>query len=304
MGEAWQHFNLALLRQRIGDRWPPALSSASPTAERRLRGGYRSRDFGLQSARGLSRSGPHISSAYAGVADDGHGCFSQVETPLLRPARADRWDALQLPPGRVLSDRYEDSIPPIDRWKVTVESEGEDYGEGEEFGKDAHVATIRLLRVRLGSGYDLLGALYDVDEYGGDLLQVGNAVLGNDRHNPTQRVSKWFPGPGNAMLIVDSFKFEPDWRGYGLEPLLAGLAIRKLSDGVKFVAVRLARSSLPRGKGRDVALAEMERPWRVLGFRHYRAAVWLSDPHAPSFVSTLDGLRSRFGVEKQIPPPE
>lgn len=190
-----------------------------------------------------------------------------------------------------LSDMYYEGIPPIDTWTVTVE---ETHGDGPR------VAAGELLRVTLGSGYDLIRALDDLDEYGGGLSQVGDAVLDDEGENPTRRISELVPGGGDAMLIVDTFKLDPDWRGYGLEPLLAGLALRKLAHGVKFAAIHLPRSSLPRGKGREMARAEMERPWRTLGFYHYRRAVWISDPHAPSVASKLDGLRRRFGVEEQI----
>src|SRR4051812_8931251 len=75
-----------------------------------------------------------------------------------------------------------------------------------------------------------------MDSYTGDVAGIGEVVL-------DVAAGDWAPGlqttlahPVGDLLVMDRVILEPGWRGVGLGPVLAGSAIRRLSQGFAAVA--------------------------------------------------------------------
>jgi GNAT superfamily N-acetyltransferase len=113
---------------------------------------------------------------------------------------------------------------------------------------------------------------------------------------------------GSGMLVIDTVRLEPDWRGYGLGPLCAGLMIERLAAGRRLVVLRAAPAERRTAEGevveeisaaeRDIAVGKLGRLWSQLGFEHFKDEVWVLDPALVTFAKAMDRVRARVGLPR------
>lgn len=106
---------------------------------------------------------------------------------------------------------------------------------------------------------------------------------------------------GSRVLILDSVRLSPQWRGFGLGVLLAGTAIKKLSGGARFAACYPAplddnpdpgTDDTPAGSAAHRrAVAALGRAWSRLGFEHFRSGVHVLDLNTVTLDQKLQKLR-------------
>jgi GNAT superfamily N-acetyltransferase len=105
---------------------------------------------------------------------------------------------------------------------------------------------------------------------------------------------------GSRILILHSVRLQPEWRGFGLGPLLAGTAIRKLSGGARAAVCYPAPPNEPTevapeghegADSWDEAVAALGQVWARLGFRHFRDGVHVLDLSLVTLDEKLAELR-------------
>lgn len=88
---------------------------------------------------------------------------------------------------------------------------------------------------------------------------------------------------GDRILILNSVRLTPEWRGFGLGVLLAGTAIKKLSGGARAAVCYPAPIDEPADRepdspaAREQAIEALSRAWAQLGFEHFRDGVHVLD---------------------------
>ncbi|KOX15222.1 hypothetical protein ADK67_41925 [Saccharothrix sp. NRRL B-16348] len=110
------------------------------------------------------------------------------------------------------------------------------------------------------------------------------------------------------MLVIDTVRLEPAWRGYGLGTLCVGMMIERLAAGRRLVVLRAAPAERRTAKGkvvdeisaaeRDLAVAKLGRLWSQLGFEHFKDEVWVLDLGLATFTKAMDLVRSRVGLSR------
>ncbi|MFI9811376.1 hypothetical protein [Saccharothrix variisporea] len=113
---------------------------------------------------------------------------------------------------------------------------------------------------------------------------------------------------GSGMLVIDTVRLEPAWRGYGLGPLCVGLMIERLAAGRRLVVLRAAPAERRTAKGevveessdaeRDIAVAKLGRLWSRLGFEHFKDEVWVLDLGLRTFEKAMDLVRAKVGLRR------
>lgn len=104
---------------------------------------------------------------------------------------------------------------------------------------------------------------------------------------------------GDRILILNSVRLTPGWRGFGLGVLLAGTAIKKLSGGVRAAVCHPAPIGEP-GDGepdspaaREQAIEALSRVWAQLGFEHFKDGVHVLDLSLVTLDESLRRLHKR-----------
>ncbi|QLE70222.1 hypothetical protein FGW37_33125 [Streptomyces rectiverticillatus] len=183
---------------------------------------------------------------------------------------------------------YEDTLEP---WHVAVTYglAGEEEWEEEEGGgggghtpaAGSEVGHLTLWRLRDHTGGNRWQA---ADAESGDLEVIASAVLGRTGHHGySAAFEKVVTHPVGDLLLLDRVSLDKAWRGFGLGPVLAAEAIRRLSAGCCAVAVYSAMGEYPED-GEQVTEAYRRRAkkkiaalWESIGFQPFRGGVWLLD---------------------------
>ena len=104
---------------------------------------------------------------------------------------------------------------------------------------------------------------------------------------------------GDRILILNSVRLIPEWRGFGLGVLLAGTAIKKLSGGVRAAVCYPAPTGEPADgepdshAPREQAIEALTRAWAQLGFDHFRDGVHVLDLSLVTLDESLGRLHKR-----------
>ena len=104
---------------------------------------------------------------------------------------------------------------------------------------------------------------------------------------------------GDRILILNSVRLIPEWRGFGLGVLLAGTAIKKLSGGVRAAVCYPAPTGEPADgepdspAAREHAIEALSRAWAQLGFEHFRDGVHVLDLSLVTLDESLGRLHKR-----------
>jgi len=104
---------------------------------------------------------------------------------------------------------------------------------------------------------------------------------------------------GDRILILNSVRLIPEWRGFGLGVLLAGTAIKKLSGGVRAAVCYPAPIDEPADgepdspAAREQAIEALSIAWAQLGFEHFRDGVHVLDLSLVTLDESLGRLHKR-----------
>ncbi|MEU1707604.1 hypothetical protein ABZ478_19700 [Streptomyces sp. NPDC005706] len=144
--------------------------------------------------------------------------------------------------------------------------------------EDVAVGRMSFVRVRMFGPDDPFQAM---DAYTGDLSRIGETVLDIGRSKFAHAFAKTLAHPVGDLLIMDRVILEPAWRGFGLGPVLASVAIRRLSQDCVAVACEPGPAD-----GREMteeqhhqAAAKLARLWSTIGFEPFQDGVHILDCH-------------------------
>ncbi len=122
-----------------------------------------------------------------------------------------------------------------------------DIHEGEP-GTDSHVGDMSITLVDLYKTHDPFALLDGEDA---ELGHIAQALLDPDDGQLDPDLDEQLEPAGDRILILHAVRLTPRWRGFGLGPLLAGTAIRKLSSGARAAVCYPAPHSDPDDPGHD-----------------------------------------------------
>jgi GNAT superfamily N-acetyltransferase len=115
-----------------------------------------------------------------------------------------------------------------ERWRVSA-----DVGDDSDTEIVSHVGDIDIVLVDLSATADPFSVLDGEDA---DLGLVAEALFDPATGQLATELDELIEPAGDRLLILGSVRLAPAWRGFGLGVLLAGVAIKKLSGGVRFAA--------------------------------------------------------------------
>lgn len=132
----------------------------------------------------------------------------------------------------------------------------------------------------------------ELGHVGGTIFDAGDGELDPD-------LDEQLEPAGSRILILHSVRLLPQWRGFGLGPLLAGTAIRKLSAGARAAVCYPAPLTEQTDAGPDdqrdaewdQAVAALRQVWERLGFEHFRDGVYVLDLSLVTLDEKLAQLR-------------
>lgn len=120
-----------------------------------------------------------------------------------------------------------------------------------------------------------------MDDYSGDVARIGESVLDVAEGEWSKEFEQALAHPVGDLLIMDRVVLEPDWRGFGLGPVLAASAIRRLSNDC--VAVVCEPGSADGRELTDadheVARRKLAEVWARCGFVPFRDGIHVLDCH-------------------------
>lgn len=180
-----------------------------------------------------------------------------------------------------------DADDTLESWYVAVtygtagEEEWDEEGDGGASAPGAEVGHLMLWRLRDYTGDDRWEA---ADAESGDLEVIASAVLGRSSDTGySAAFDKAVEHPVGDLLILDRVTLDRAWRGFGLGPVLAAEAIRRLSPGCCAVAAYPAMGEYPQDREQLTAAyrrragKKIAALWESIGFRSFRRGVWLLD---------------------------
>ncbi|WP_405669660.1 hypothetical protein [Streptomyces sp. NBC_01530] len=182
---------------------------------------------------------------------------------------------------------FEDTL---EQWHVSVRLF---HGEEEECPQGCSEACERASEEGTEIGYLLLCRLRDytadnrweaADAESGDLESIASTVLDPRTGQYTDAFDEAIESPVGDLLILDRVFLDKAWRGFGLGPVLAAEAIRRLSGGCCAVAAEPGMAEWPDNREeasesyRQQARRKIAALWESIGFTHFQDGVYLLDP--------------------------
>ncbi|MQS17645.1 hypothetical protein F7Q99_37020 [Streptomyces kaniharaensis] len=167
------------------------------------------------------------------------------------------------------ADPYSDTA---ERWTVSITEPGDDDEDGP------HAGELTLYRLRDDTGHSRLMA---ADSESGELLSIAEAVMDGNDYN--EEFQKAIDMPVGDLLVLDRVYLAPAWRGFGLGPIFAAEAIRRLEGGCCAVAVEPGATEWPEDESlvTDEYHATVTRKiaalWETIGFQHFKDGIYLRD---------------------------
>lgn len=137
-----------------------------------------------------------------------------------------------------------------------------------------------------------------MDSYTGDVAGIGEVVLDVASGEWAPDFAAALAHPVGDLLVMDRVILEPAWRGFGLGPVLAGSAIRRLSADC--VAVVCEPGSAEGQSEQTDAELEQARGklaavWAQIGFELFREHVHVLDCHIQEPQDLLAARLKEFG---------
>jgi GNAT superfamily N-acetyltransferase len=158
---------------------------------------------------------------------------------------------------------------------------------------DAHVADMEIVIVDIYDTRDPFGLL-DGEE--ADLGLIAETIFSAGDGHLDPELDDLLEPVGSRILILNSVRLGPAWRGFGLGALLAGTAIKKLAGGGRAAVCYPAPigepdEEEPSQAAREQAIQALGRVWAQLGFEHFRDGVHVLDLSLVSLHENLGRLR-------------
>jgi GNAT superfamily N-acetyltransferase len=135
-----------------------------------------------------------------------------------------------------------------------------------------------------------------LDEWSQDLVDIGEAIFDRDGEY-SEELRDWLGGVLliGDLLVLDRISIDPRFRGHGLGPLIAGLAIASLGRGCGLAAcIPAPIEGDLEGLARDRAVKALQRAWASVGFQHYQDNVWVLDMESQPYEDMISGLLKRI----------
>ena len=161
---------------------------------------------------------------------------------------------------------------------------------------ESHVGDMIIVVVDIYQTRDPFGLLDDDDA---DLGAIAGTVFDARTGQLDPDLDDLLEPLGDRILILNSVRLTPGWRGFGLGVLLAGTAIKKLSGGVRAAVCHPAPIGEP-GDGepdspaaREQAIEALSRVWAQLGFEHFKDGVHVLDLSLVTLDESLRRLHKR-----------
>ncbi len=180
----------------------------------------------------------------------------------------------------------------IEHWSVTAGSHDID-GEIAELVGTADIGIVNV-GAALAARHHPIELL---DEWSQDLVNIGEAIFDRDGEY-SEELRDWLEGSPliGDLLIADRITLDPRFRGHGLGPLIAGLAIASLGRGCALAAcIPAPIEGDLEGPARDRAVTALQRTWASMGFEQYRGNVWLLDMESQPYEDMVSSLLKRLG---------
>lgn len=178
-----------------------------------------------------------------------------------------------------------------DSWHVSAGVSGDSGTDAESHVGDMTIVVVDLYQTRDPFGL-LDGEDADLGAAAGTIFHARTGELDPDLDDLLEPI-------GDRILILNSVRLTPEWRGFGLGVLLAGTAIKKLSGGARAAVCSPAPISEPGDEEpdsaaeREQAIAALSRAWAQLGFEHFRDGVHVLDLSLVTLDESLRRLRTR-----------
>lgn len=181
---------------------------------------------------------------------------------------------------------YEDEDT-LESWHVSVRAFHGEEEECEDGCTDAceqliehgsEVGHLRLWRLREDTGADRWMV---ADAVSGDLESIVSAVLDGEEYSAA--FEEAIEMPVGDLLILDRVFLSRPWRGFGLGPLFAAEAVRRLSGGCCAVAAEPGMDEWPENREevtdayRARAKMKIAALWESIGFHAFQRGVHLLD---------------------------
>ncbi|MFD2414997.1 hypothetical protein [Amycolatopsis pigmentata] len=139
-----------------------------------------------------------------------------------------------------------------------------------------------------------------------DLAHIGGIVFDLETGELDQELGERVEPFGDGLLIIDSVRLEPEWRGHGLGPLVVGMVIERLGEGRQLAALQAAPTERRNDAGevvdkiseadRATAAGKLGALWSQLGFEFFKDEVWVLNLGMRTFGDRLAAIRRSFGL--------
>lgn len=202
----------------------------------------------------------------------------------------------------IIPYEFEDTL---EVWTVTARIDPDILAEDLAFGgeiqdeeldsvQEVVVGRMQFVRVRM---YGPDHPWEAMDSYTGDTAGIGEVVLdvASGQWDPDFEAA--LAHPIGDLLIMDRVILEPSWRGFGLGPVLAGAAIRRLSAGCAAVVCEPGSAEGQREQSdADLAQARVKLAavWAKIGFEPFREGVHVLDCHLQKPEDLLQARLKEF----------
>lgn len=205
-------------------------------------------------------------------------------------------------------------IPPADPWNITLTYRHEhpwwfnpddapetwhvcaDIHDDSGTHLESHVADMNIVIIDV---YDTRDPFSLLDGQDADLGFIAETIFPANTGRLDQDLDDRLEPIGSRILILNSVRLAPGWRGFGLGVLLTGTAIKKLSGGVRAAVCYPAPIDEPDADETDDpvarahAITTLSRVWTEVGFEHYRHGVHVLDLRLVTLDEHLERLRKR-----------
>lgn len=157
------------------------------------------------------------------------------------------------------------------------------------------VATLDVCRMHLVRAKQEHPDLWDaLDAMEADLEKVASTVLDPSTGSLADELEERIEPMHDQMLILNSVTLAPEWRGFGVGALLAGVALQTLAPGARLAVTYPAPVDDAEGADRRAATVKLGRVWQQLGFEPFRDGVWVLDLALVSLDQGVATLRKQF----------
>jgi hypothetical protein len=174
----------------------------------------------------------------------------------------------------------------VQNWHVSAEVVTWDDNDVEQ---REHIADISIV---VADTYDNDELFWILDGDTVDLGTIAGAVLSPDGGLRDDLEN----GLGSNLVILDGVTLAEGWRGHGVGPLLAGLALKRFEAGAGVFATFPSPYGEYENPDHPKIVKRLRKTWATLGFEKYRKGVWVLDPSLHTFDERLDMLKEKFGI--------